>query len=295
MTRTDRALLWLGSRYFVLGALGLVSSLTSLMLVSLLLGSSAPPWAYPFLQICGFDPVKGTAPFGRVLLLVFQGYLTVAVLVFFLWADFQQLWRSLPSKVLVATALLSPAVVFSFGIGAGRVELATPYGQPLVREGSPAPDFRLVDSSGVTVRMSDFRGKVVLVTFFYANCAEACPPLLARLRDTMARWQGTATVVALAITLDPERDTAEALAQYAAKLGVNGGSLRLLTGSREQVARAWNSYGVEPRPLPGGVVGHDVRIILVDRQGQIAYTFYGLDYPERWLNNALELLVAEGR
>ncbi len=294
MIRAERALAWLGSRYFVLAALGLVSSLTSLMLVALLLGNAAPSWTYAFLRICGFDPVKGNAPFGRVALLVLQAYITVGVIAFFFWQDLRWHWSRASSKVSLALLLVSPLVVFSLGVGAGRIEAAVPYSQPMVREGSQAPDFQLMDSLGDTVRLSDFRGRVVLVTFFYSNCAEACPPLLSRVKETMARWQGKDSPIALAITLDPERDTPQQLLLFADRLGLDPRNIRLLTGRRDQLEGVWRTYGAEPRPLPGGVVGHNVRIVLIDRQGRTAYTFYGLDYPERWLNNALQLLLGEG-
>jgi cytochrome oxidase Cu insertion factor (SCO1/SenC/PrrC family) len=293
MTQTDRALSWLGSRYFGLAAVGLVSFLTSLMLLALLMGSAAPSWAYPFLQICGFDPVKGTAPFGRVIALVAQAYLTMGVIAFFLGTELRELGRHLSLRVLLLSLVIWPLAVFSLGAGAGRIELAPAYAQPLVREGAPAPDFQLLDASGNVVRLSDFRGRAVIVTFFYSNCAEACPPLLARLKDTMARWEGKNLAVALAVTLDPERDTPQALARFGARLGLEDKSLRLLSGSRSELEGVWKAYGVEPKALSPGVVGHDVRVVLVDRGGRIAYTFYGLDYPERWLNNALELLVGE--
>lgn len=293
MIRVERAWTWLGSRYFVLGALGLVSSLTSLMLAALLMGNAAPSWTYAFLRICGFDPVRGSAPFGRVALLVLQAYLTVGVLAFFFWQDLKWLWSQAPSRVSLTILLVSPLVVFSLGTGAGRIEVAAPYSQPMVREGSPAPDFQLMDSSGGTVKLSDYRGRAVLLTFFYSNCAEACPPLLSRLKETMARWQGAETPVALAITLDPERDTPQQLALFAGRLGLDSRNTQLLTGARNELETVWRTYGAETRPLPGGVVGHDVRIVLIDRQGRTAYTFYGLDYPERWLNNALQLLLEE--
>ncbi len=290
----EGAIRWLGSRYYALGALGLVSFVTSLMLLSLLLGRSAPSWLYPFLQVCGYDPVRGTAPFGKVVLLVAQAYLTMAVIAFFFWGDLKTFWHGgIVGLVPLTVFIAAPLAVFSVGVGAGRVEVVGPLGQPMVREGYEAPDFELVDSSGQLVRLSDLRGKVVLVTYFYSNCAEACPPLIARLKETMSKWRGDDRLLALAVTLDPERDTPEALARYSAQLGLDDRSIKLLTGSRQALEKVWRDYGVEARPLPGGVVGHDVRIVLVDKWGKTAYTFYGLDYPEVWLSNALELLLKE--
>ncbi|MFY4815698.1 SCO family protein [Haloarcula sp. AONF1] len=93
--------------------------------------------------------------------------------------------------------------------------------------GEEMPDFTVPDPiAGEDITVSEFEGeRAVLWTSFYTNCPDGvCPALILRLR----RGQEAATeagysdqVAFLPITFDPERDTAEALREYAGQQGVD--------------------------------------------------------------------------
>jgi hypothetical protein len=75
-------------------------------------------------------------------------------------------------------------------------------------------DFSLADHNGKPRTLADFRGKVVVLFFGYTHCPDVCPTTLAELAETMKRLGPDADrVQVLFATLDPERDTAELLAQ----------------------------------------------------------------------------------
>jgi protein SCO1/2 len=76
-------------------------------------------------------------------------------------------------------------------------------------------DFRLNDHLGQPRTLSDFKGKVVVLFFGYTHCPEACPNTMMELARAMKRLgPDAAKVQVLFVTLDPERDTRELLAQY---------------------------------------------------------------------------------
>ena len=76
-------------------------------------------------------------------------------------------------------------------------------------------DFHLRDPLGVQRKLADFRGKVVLVFFGYTQCPDVCPTNLANMAMAMKQLGGDGDrVQVLFITVDPERDTPELLAQY---------------------------------------------------------------------------------
>jgi len=76
-------------------------------------------------------------------------------------------------------------------------------------------DFQLADHTGKPRSLADFRGKVVVMFFGYTHCPDVCPTTLGEMAQVMKRLGPDADrVQVLFVTLDPERDTPELLAQY---------------------------------------------------------------------------------
>lgn len=106
--------------------------------------------------------------------------------------------------------------------------------------------FELIDTAGLPVQSSDFDGKWRMVYFGYAYCPDVCPFDVQRMiqgYNTFAAANPSLAddVVPIFITIDPERDTPQVIAQF-----INGFSDRLvgLTGTPEQIAAAANDYSV---------------------------------------------------
>jgi len=78
-----------------------------------------------------------------------------------------------------------------------------------------ASDFRLIDHVGHVRTMAGFRGKVVALFFGYTHCPDVCPTTLSDLAKAVAILSDRRSQVqVLFVTLDPERDTQQVLAQY---------------------------------------------------------------------------------
>lgn len=115
--------------------------------------------------------------------------------------------------------------------------------------------FSLIDHTGRPVTDKDFRGKYMLVFFGYTYCPDVCPTDLQVIGNAMDLL-GTAgaNVQPIFITVDPERDTVEVMADY---VGNFHPRLLGLTGTKEQIKAAAKAYRVayfkasEP-PLQGG-------------------------------------------
>jgi protein SCO1/2 len=83
--------------------------------------------------------------------------------------------------------------------------------------GSPSfnPKFELVDHNGVVRHLSDFRGKVSIIFFGYTQCPDVCPITLTEIKQVKELLgKDKDNLQVLFITVDPERDTQEILAQY---------------------------------------------------------------------------------
>ncbi|HQR03897.1 MAG: SCO family protein [Proteobacteria bacterium] len=100
-------------------------------------------------------------------------------------------------------------------------------------------DFHLRDSTGKPRQLADFRGKVVVVFFGYTHCPDVCPTTLSTLRTVMdALGTDAGKVQVLFVTLDPERDTPEILAQYVPAfypsfLGLTGDPAQIAATAKE--------------------------------------------------------------
>jgi protein SCO1/2 len=169
----------------------------------------------------------------------------------------------------------------------GFVPTPTPFGGAGIRPepnqgvavGDPVPDFTLIDQTGARVRLSQFRGEPVAVSFVYSRCpiATACPLTVARFSKIDAALKKEKFGALLCVTVDPENDTPAALKAYAASVGADPARWKFLTGEPRDVARVAERFGVLYYPDKGQIV-HSQAVAIVDPDGRLATVYYG----EQW-------------
>jgi protein SCO1/2 len=168
--------------------------------------------------------------------------------------------------------------------GAGVLLVANPQGgQPVQSSGAAliGGPFSLVGADGKPVTDRDFRGRYMLIFFGFTHCPDICPAELQVIAQALEQLGDKAkTVVPIFITLDPERDTPEAMANYVKSFGPNFVGL---TGSSEAIAAAAKAYRVvyahiENKDSPGDYsVDHSALVYLMDPEGRYETHFsYGL-------------------
>jgi protein SCO1/2 len=122
------------------------------------------------------------------------------------------------------------------------------------------------------VSLDAFSGRVVAIFFGYTHCPDVCPLGLAHLSRTLERIDPAGDdLQVLFVTVDPERDTADRLAQYLSSFHP---SIVGLTGKRAEIESQARAFGVGilvPEHEPGEpyLVDHTARIFLIDRNGHI--------------------------
>ncbi|HLG59594.1 MAG TPA: SCO family protein [Vicinamibacterales bacterium] len=151
--------------------------------------------------------------------------------------------------------------------------------------GAQVPDFSLIDQARQRVTLSSLAGKVLAINFIYTRCA--LPQFCLRVSNTFGvlqkRFQKELgrDLVLLTITFDPERDTPDVLATYAAQWNADPKTWHFLTGPVTDVRKVCALFGVEYFP-DEGLMNHSLRTALVDRQGKIVASIEGNTYtPEQ--------------
>ena len=151
-------------------------------------------------------------------------------------------------------------------------------------------DFTLESANG-QVRLTDFRGDLVLLYFGYTHCPDACPMALSNMAAAIHRLpkHERARVHGLFVSLDPRRDTSEILMKYVrfyepSFVGVTGTPAAL-----KAVAERWNiSYSVPAHPKDMNyVVRHSTFIYLINAEGR-AVALFGDNTPLATMKHDIE-------
>ncbi|MGK7870195.1 SCO family protein [Falsiroseomonas sp. E2-1-a20] len=143
--------------------------------------------------------------------------------------------------------------------------------------------FSLVDQTGKPVTEADFAGRFLLVYFGFTYCPDVCPTELGTIASAIDALEDQgAQVTPMLITIDPERDTPEALADYVTRFHPR---MVGLTGTPEQVAAAARAYRVyyakAQRPeMSAYLMDHSSFIYLVGPDGRVRTLFRPETTPE---------------
>jgi protein SCO1/2 len=121
--------------------------------------------------------------------------------------------------------------------------------------------------------LADCRGKITLVSFVFTTCTGSCPGTTARLVQLQralkqAGLWGT-QVRFISITLDPARDSPDALRDYALRYGADLTAWSFVTGPAPAMEAIWKAWEMTPRRTPEGGLDHPSRIYILDPRGRI--------------------------
>src|SRR6266436_7019054 len=118
----------------------------------------------------------------------------------------------------------------------------------------------LTDQNGRARHLEDFRGKAVVLFFGFTHCPDVCPTTLADLAGVMKTLGPDADKVqVLFVTVDPERDTPEALAKYVGAFDPRFIALRGDLPATQHVAKEFKIYFEKRKQGEGYTIDHSAQ------------------------------------
>ena len=146
--------------------------------------------------------------------------------------------------------------------------------------GEAVPDYHFTNEFGRAISLSQYRGRVVALTFFFTTCpfpnfcprmtsnfAEAVAKLKAR-KDMANRWQ------LFSVSFDPKTDTPPRLRAYAEKAHYDPAQWSFLTGDLAQITGLADEFG-ETFTTRGPTITHNLRTVVIDPQGRVRKIYQG--------------------
>lgn len=191
------------------------------------------------------------------------------------------------AKKLTSGKLTLLAVVgLLFGLTAGWILIRLNQGLPiigprqfhglLIESPPPLSDFTLGATTGESMSLRDFRGKVVLLYFGYTFCPDVCPATMVEMKRMMSELGRDAEdVQVIMISVDPQRDTLDKLGEYVTRfhpscIGMTGDESELL-GITTQLGIYYAKH--EGTPATGYLMDHTASVSVMDQDGRLRLVF----------------------
>lgn len=200
--------------------------------------------------------------------------------------------KSIQSRALLVSILLMPVIIYLIFVYSAREVFFNTLdyvGPPSIVEKTDeagnkyydtiryrVPYFKAISHNGNLFTSDSLLGKITVINFFFANCPSICGPMNFHVKERIFdRFSGFNNFQIVSFTVDPDRDSVDALRAYAKSIGaktVNGRTVwHFLTGDKDsiyKVAEALFLNAMEDETAPGGFL-HSELLVLVDWEGRL--------------------------
>ncbi|MBI5439434.1 MAG: SCO family protein [Nitrosomonadales bacterium] len=159
--------------------------------------------------------------------------------------------------------------------------------------GNQLGDYSFKDRSGRTVRISDYRGKPLVISMIYTHCPIICATTtrsLSALKLSQAAL-GTDSFGVLTVGFDTESDTPEAMGDFAKRMDVNLSNWEFVSADRDTVKKLSKDLGFVFFPADEGGFNHITQTTFVDGRGKVYLHIYGEEFDNKTLLQPLKDLV----
>ncbi|HEX4208575.1 MAG TPA: SCO family protein [Ktedonobacteraceae bacterium] len=160
-----------------------------------------------------------------------------------------------------------------------------------------APNFQLKDQHNIPIALTQFKGKPLILTFFYTHCQTSCPLIAEKIHSTLLDLgKNSQQVGIVAISADPTGDTPASVATFSQEHQLQGyKNWHYLLGTRQQLSPIWASYHVDGVPphatmMSAGNMAHSSVVYVIDQQGH-ERTLFDSDFQPNQLAQNIQTLL----
>lgn len=135
--------------------------------------------------------------------------------------------------------------------------------------------------NGDQIQLEDLSDDYQLVCMIFTTCPEACPNLIGDMLsiDEALEPETKEKLNYLLVTIDPDVDTPERLADYAKLYDLNSDRWTLLQGEKPSTQELADLLGVEYKKYENGTLGHTNYLTLLNKNGEVIYRLHGIHVP----------------
>jgi protein SCO1/2 len=159
--------------------------------------------------------------------------------------------------------------------------------------GKQLGDLLLYDRQGRPVKLSQYRGRPLLISMIFTSCHHVCPAItrhLATAVEAAREAMGEDSFQVLTVGFDTAVDTPDAMQVFARKQDVDDPNWAFPSGSADEVASLVGNIGFVYYPSPRGF-DHINQVTVIDRDGVIYRQVYGAAFDLPWLVEPIKELV----
>lgn len=161
--------------------------------------------------------------------------------------------------------------------------------------GRQLADFTLLDREGRPVRLSDYRGKPLLVNFIYTGCFQVCPTSTRALAEALQAMSGgfdTTQFNVVSIGFNQPADSPQAMKAFALQHRIGSPNWNFLSAPAAIVGTLTREFGFVYAPTQAGF-DHLLQVGIVDANGRLVAQVYGDDFSADRLGEPLRRLLAD--
>lgn len=195
--------------------------------------------------------------------------------------------------VLLVVVAAGDAVAHGTGDAAAPLDEAAALATSQAAIGRIVGDHAFLDRRGDGVRLSDYRGRPLVVSLIYTGCTETCPLILQTLYRSVAVGRealGPDSFAVVTVGFDSAADTPERMRAYARAQGIDLPGWEFLSADHDTIDRLAADLGFVYVPSPKGF-DHLAQTTVIDAEGRVYRQVYGADFDPPAVVEPLKQLV----